>query len=146
MPESRSELRRIAATAGKAAPEFDVIAQFTIEGEPVSKERPRFANRHAYTPEKTAKAEEVVGWQFRRAAPRHKPGPGSYGVTAVFFCGSKTGRDVDNMLKLVLDGLNKVAWADDVQVTEVSARKVAAAPATARTEVSVYLAGLDGAA
>jgi Holliday junction resolvase RusA-like endonuclease len=47
------------------------------------------------------------------------------------------------MLKLVLDGLNKVAWADDVQVTEVSARKALALPGQARTEVAVYRPGPD---
>jgi Holliday junction resolvase RusA-like endonuclease len=31
--------------------------------------------------------------------------------------------DIDNAIKLVMDGLNGVAWADDAQVTSVSAVK-----------------------
>lgn len=31
--------------------------------------------------------------------------------------------DVDNLIKTVLDGLNKIAWNDDAQVVEVSGRK-----------------------
>lgn len=31
--------------------------------------------------------------------------------------------DIDNIVKSILDGLNGVAWIDDAQVTEISARK-----------------------
>lgn len=123
-----------------------VIARFTIEGEPVSKARARFTKQgsttQAYTPEKTRTAEEVVGWQFRRVARAHKPdSTQAYGVVALFFCGTRQRRDADNMLKLILDGLNGVAWADDSQVTEVSAKKTLSIPENARTEVLVYHVG-----
>lgn len=126
--------------------ELPVIARFTIEGEPVSKARARFTKRgsktQAYTPEKTFDAEQVVGWQFRRAAPGHRLDPKkAYGVMALFFCGKRQRRDVDNMLKLILDGLNGVAWPDDEQVTEVSAKKTLTLPENARTEVIVYQIG-----
>lgn len=125
-----------------------VVARFTIDGEPVSKARARFTNQgsktRAFTPEKTRNAEEVVAWKFRAAAPGHKPDSEStYGVMALFFSGTRQRRDVDNMLKLILDGLNKVAWADDDQVVEVSGRKTFedAYPEDARTEVVVYRVG-----
>lgn len=125
-----------------------VVARFTIEGEPVSKSRARFTKRgsktRTYTPEKTRQAEEKVAWLFRQAARGHKPDPDStYGVMALFFAGTRQRRDVDNMLKLILDGLNKVAWADDDQVVEVSGRKSFEnrAPKRARTEVVVYRVG-----
>lgn len=125
-----------------------VVARFTIDGEPVSKARARFTNQgsktRAFTPEKTRNAEEVVAWKFRAAAPGHKPDSEStYGVMALFFSGTRQRRDVDNMLKLILDGLNKVAWDDDAQVVEVSGRKTyeAARPDFARTEVVVYRVG-----
>lgn len=127
--------------------DLSAVARFTIEGEPVSKSRARFTKRgyktQAYTPEKTHQAEQVVGWKFRAAARGHKLDPeATYGVMALFFCGTRQRRDVDNMLKLILDGLNKVAWPDDEQVTEVSAKKTLALPKDARTEVLIYRIGI----
>ena len=61
----------------------------------------------------------------------------SLGVFAVFFCESFQRRDVDNMLKLILDALNGVVWKDDAQVTEVSGR-VARGVSNPRTAVLLY--------
>lgn len=121
-----------------------LVATFTVDGEPVSKARARFtgygSKTRAYTPQRTSEAEERVAWTFRAAARSHRPNPDrAYGVFAIFFCGTRQRRDVDNMLKLILDGLNGVAWTDDNQVAEISARKsYASDPAHARTEVAVY--------
>jgi Holliday junction resolvase RusA-like endonuclease len=129
--------------------QFDahVVARFTVDGEPVSKARARFTKQgsktQAYTPDKTRAAEEAVGWKFRQSAPGHKPDPdATYGVIGLFFSGTRQRRDVDNMLKLILDGLNKIAWADDDQVVEVSGRKSLGDPEHARTEVVVYRVGM----
>lgn len=126
-----------------------VVARFTIDGEPVSKSRARFTKKgskvQAYTPEKTHQAEQIVAWKFRAAAPGHKPdSEPTYGVMALFFSATRQRRDVDNMLKLILDGLNGVAWADDEQVVEVSGRKSYEPlyPEDARTEVVVYRVGM----
>jgi Holliday junction resolvase RusA-like endonuclease len=126
--------------------ELPVVARFTIDGEPVSKARARFTKQaskvQAFTPEKTLQAEQIVGWKFRAAARGHSlDAEAAYGVMALFFCGTRQRRDVDNMLKLILDGLNKVAWPDDAQVAEVSARKMLTLPGSARTEVLIYQAG-----
>jgi Holliday junction resolvase RusA-like endonuclease len=127
--------------------DFPVIARFTIDGEPVSKARARFnkqgSKTRTYTPEKTHQAEQKVAWTFRQTAPGYRPDPdATYGVVALFFSGTRQRRDVDNMLKLILDGLNKVAWPDDNQVTEVSGRKSIAEPEHARTEIVVYRVGM----
>ena len=127
--------------------ELSVVARFTIDGEPSSKARPRFTKQgsktQTYTPEKTLQAEQVIGWKFRAVAPGHKLDPDiAYGVMALFFSGTRQRRDVDNMLKLILDGLNGVAWPDDDQVTEVSARKTLTLRENARTEVAIYQVGL----
>ena len=123
-----------------------VVARFTIEGDPASKARPRFTGSgyktRAYTPEKTKTAEAAVAWAFRAAASGHQPDDThAYGLACVFFSESFQRRDVDNMLKLVSDGLNGVAWGDDSQVYEVTGRRGCDVPENARTEVLVYRMG-----
>lgn len=122
----------------------EIVARFTIEGEPVSKARARFTKHgsrvQTYTPARTKTAEEVVGWAFRRVAPRHSvDGRREFGVFAIFHCSTRQRRDVDNMLKLICDGLNGVAWKDDSQVTEACGRR--AWSDEARTEVLIYRFG-----
>jgi Holliday junction resolvase RusA-like endonuclease len=125
-----------------------VIARFTVEGEPVSKARARFTKYgskvHTYTPEKTMQAERAVAWTYRQTvgATGDPSSEETFGLLAQFYNGTQQRRDVDNMLKLLLDGLNGVAWADDMQVMEVSARKHYVSKAEARTEVVVYSLGL----
>lgn len=123
----------------------EVVASFIVEGEPVSKSRARFTKRgskmFAYTPQKTYDGEQAVARAFRTAAPVTYEADAEYhfGVSAAFFNASRQRRDVDNMLKLILDGLNGVAWADDNQVTEVMGRKsYESDKGAARTEVTVY--------
>lgn len=124
----------------------NIVAAFTVHGEPVSKARPRFNHRgsksHAYTPELTKAAESKVAAAFLEQTHRRGTDPDiTYGISAHFFNGTRQRRDVDNMLKLVLDGLNKVAFPDDVQVTEVIGRKSFVSKYEARTEVIVYVVG-----
>ena len=114
---------------------------FTIEGEPASKGRPRFRHQNGrtitYTPAKTTAAERAVAEAFNAAAPGYSYAPdAAYQVDAVFYLGTRRQKDVDNMLKLVLDGLNGVAWADDHQVTKTSTEKIHA-PGDARTVVTI---------
>lgn len=129
--------------------ESEVVATFTLDGEPVSKARARFTGRgsstRAYTPEKTRVAEERVAWSFRQAGGQMEPSTeATFGVIATFHNGTRQRRDVDNMLKLILDGLNGVAWVDDMQVNEVIGRKFyAGSKKMARTEVVVYRTGRD---
>lgn len=123
-----------------------LVATFTVDGEPVSKSRARFTKRgsktFAYTPEKTKAGEERVAWTYRSVAKGAPTDPEiAYRVEAHFFNGTRQRRDVDNMVKLILDGLNKVAWVDDNQVTQIEARKSYVTKAEARTEVRVYEVG-----
>lgn len=123
-----------------------IVARFTIDGDPASKARARFTKRgsriHAYTPEKTKTAEQRVAWLFKKAAPQHVPdSQTAYGLACVFFPATQQRRDVDNMLKLISDGLNGVAWDDDSQVYEVTGRRGQDLPANARTEVLIYTVG-----
>lgn len=119
-----------------------ILARFTVDGEPASKSRARFTKSgHAYTPAKTKEAEAKVAWSYKAAGGRMDDDPEtSFGVFCIFFNGTRQRRDVDNMIKLILDGLNGVAWVDDAQVLEVAARKDYVPRDEARTEVVVYQA------
>lgn len=115
---------------------------FTVPGEPASKARPRFDGRgrkgRTYTPEKTKAAEEAVALHFSLAGGRFEPDPEvTFAVKITFYNGTRQRRDVDNMIKLVLDGLNQVAWVDDAQVTDVMGRKRFTTKAEARTVVEL---------
>lgn len=116
------------------------VISFTVPGDPVSKGRPRFTRRGGvYTPKKTKDAEAAVAAAFRAACTDEPDTEHQWQVDATFYLGNKRARDLDNMLKLILDGLNGVAWADDNQVTEVIGRKsYESDKGAARTEVTVY--------
>lgn len=119
----------------------DIVARFTVTGEPGCKARARNSGRGGrhYSPASNQVAEEGVGWAFRRAGGgRGGPdGESSFGVYAVFFCRTGRRRDVDNMMKLLLDALNGIAWVDDTQVEEISA-KLLRRSAEPRTVVVIY--------
>ncbi|BDZ40797.1 hypothetical protein GCM10025865_00960 [Paraoerskovia sediminicola] len=128
--------------------EAQVICRFRTDGEPVSKSRARFTKRgskvHTYTPQHTKDAEAAVALQFARNGGRLcADADVTFGVAATFYHGTRQRRDVDNMLKLILDGLNGVAWVDDNQVVEVAGRKAYIGRAgDAHTEVVIYRVGL----
>jgi Holliday junction resolvase RusA-like endonuclease len=118
----------------------EIVARFTVPGEPVSKQRPRHSSRNGlvYTPTQTKAAEQRVGWAYRQAVGPSRPdGAGTFGVFLAFFCTTGHRRDVDNMSKLVLDGLNGLLWIDDSQVSELSSILLRRQP-TPRVEIVVY--------
>lgn len=126
--------------------DVEIIARLTIGGDPTSKARARFTNYGSpgrmYTPQKTRDAEKKVAQRFRQAAPNHEPdGDSAYGLACIFFPATQQRRDVDNMLKLISDGLNGIAYDDDSQVYEITGRRGHDLPENARTEVLVYRLG-----
>lgn len=128
---------------------------FTFDGKPQGKARHRTTKfGRSYTPAKTAAAEKAIGLLYRAEA-RSLPimtGTVQLKVEAIFdipkswskadraaaLDGSLeyTGKpDADNILKLVMDALNGVAWVDDSQVhPDKPVRRYGVA---ARTEVIV---------
>lgn len=122
--------------------DVEVVAHFTVPGEPVSKARARADTRDGkirhYTPKDTSKAEEFVGWWLRESGYKGRPDAVStFGAFCGFYCKSRRDRDTDNLCKLVFDAINGLIWKDDSQITEHSVllHRQCADP---RTEVVIY--------
>lgn len=97
---------------------------FTIPGEPVPKGRPRVANGHAYTPERTRTATEAAQWAMKRAMKGKRPLTDDVALTLDFQGGKAMLRaDIDNLAKLVMDAGNGILWEDDRQVKVLVACK-----------------------
>lgn len=122
------------------------MISFTIPGNPVGKGRPRVAMRGGfaqhYTPEKTASYESLVkmaGHQGMGGTPMlleavavvldicvQIPASWSQRKRERAISGDiqpTTKPDIDNVEKAVFDGLNGIAWKDDVQVVRVTKEK-----------------------
>jgi crossover junction endodeoxyribonuclease RusA len=122
-------------------PDQEPFVRFTVPGEPLSKARARVVRGRAYTPTVTRLAEARVQAEYLAAVGRAWAERDDIGfaVAMRFHAFTRQRRDVDNMVKLVLDGLNKLAWADDAQVMEIHASKVLVDDESeARTEVELY--------
>lgn len=117
--------------------------RFAVDIEPIGKARPRFTKTgHAYTPQKTKDAEELIAAAYRAAGGGCIPKgvPAELEVVAHFpipksFSQKKRDAvldseilptkkpDADNILKLVADALNGVAYEDDAQVVRMEVSK-----------------------
>lgn len=116
-----------------------------MPGEPRGKGRPRFSkDGHAYTDSETRSYERKIVAYYRQAlggfrwpdnavisldVTAHYQIPKS--ATKAAAAWMQAGRtlptrkpDIDNVLKVVLDALNGVAYKDDSRVVQVSAKKI----------------------
>ena len=122
-----------------------MTCDFEVEGKPVGKGRPRFRRMgnfvQAYTPANTAEYEKLVRLRFQNAGGMITDKPVKIEIVA-FFAPPKSTRkkekaemlanrilpvkkpDCDNIAKIVLDALNKIAYKDDSQVIELSVKKL----------------------
>lgn len=120
---------------------------FTVPGTPIAKGRPRFSTYRGkvrtYTPDATVSAENFIRMCARtemRGKIEQIAGPISMGVTFLFeppagWSKSKRERaiigaaphvarpDIDNLVKLVKDALNGLAYHDDAQICRINASK-----------------------
>lgn len=119
---------------------------FTVPGNPVGKGRPKFSRTPAgvrtYTPEKTVSYEALVKWAYIEAY-QAKPmlsGPVTLYITAYYAIPKSWSKkkqqlaimgdlrpvvkpDADNIVKIISDALNGLAYKDDAQVVTVSFEK-----------------------
>ena len=121
-----------------------MTCDFEIEGKPVGKGRPRFKRIgnfvQTYTPASTAEYEKLVKLRFQNAGGQITDKPVRVGITAFFAPPKSTKKrdriemlanrilpekkpDCDNIAKIILDALNKIAYIDDSQVIELVVKK-----------------------
>lgn len=123
-------------------------ADFTISGPPQGKARPRVVRLKngasmSYTPDKTVQYEELVRLRYKAAAGTAQfPPNAALRMTIVSGFPIPTSKskkeaaamltgairptkkpDGDNIVKIICDALNGVAYRDDAQVVEVVLRK-----------------------
>ncbi len=111
------------------------MIQFTIPGPPTGKARARITKFGAYTPEKTVNYETLVKEMFAIKYPNHKPYEGEVWISVgAYFSIPKSATkgkrlamqhnivrptkkpDADNILKIIGDALNGLAYKDDSQI------------------------------
>lgn len=112
----------ILARAFDVDPEI-IIVKGVHEGEPLGKQRPRFSKKtgRVYTPRTTKEHEQELADIALAQLPQDQQSEKewAYGIRAKFYVQTHQRKDVDNMLKCVLDALNGLAFADDAQVREL---------------------------
>lgn len=119
--------------------------QFQVLGEPKGKQRPRVVNNggftKTYTPKDTVIYENLVRFSYQQqiGAVKLKP-PIAAKIIGVFPIPKSTSKkqralmisgsilhtkkiDCDNLAKIVLDALNKIAYDDDAGVAKLSVEK-----------------------
>lgn len=118
------------------------MIQFIIDGEPKGKARPRVTKTHTYTPQSTAEYEKLVALSYQNEAKGKTFGdkPIYLNINAFFSIPKRTSRknrelmmknkiyatkkpDADNIIKIIADALNGVAYNDDKQIIMCSCGK-----------------------
>lgn len=112
------------------------VAQFTVHGEPIPKSRPRAkAGQRPFTPKRVVVGEKNVRAAFALAYPVFVPLTDPLRLDVMFFRATAHRVDTDNLVKLVTDALNGVAFVDDHQIAEIHAYRTYGAGDQARSEV-----------
>lgn len=117
------------------------MINFVVYGAPKGKGRPRMTKSgHVYTPQQTIDYEEKVRIAWKKSAKGRKMTGALSVEILVFFETPKSwsmkkktemmGKfaekkpDIDNIAKIILDALNKLAYHDDSQVVAISCQKM----------------------
>lgn len=112
----------------------------TVEGKIKGKARPRVFNGHAMTPKDSVQYENWVKICYQQQCGKHYEGPIRANITAYYkvpksytkkkIQAIRDGEDFptkkpdsDNVAKIILDSLNKIAYDDDSQVVDLRVLK-----------------------
>ncbi len=115
---------------------------FEIPGQAQAKQRPRvMKNGITFTPKETINYENLIKWSY--SANTNYQFQNAIDLNIVFYVQipASTSKkkqeqmlagqiqptkkpDIDNLIKSIADGLNKIAYKDDNQIVSISARKV----------------------
>ena len=143
-----------------------MIRRFTVPGAPVGKGRPIITNRggrpHGFTPAKTRAYERSVAAAYQAKYSCVPPLTGALEVKIEAFMPIPESwkkdekaqalaeiklptvkSDIDNIIKIVFDSLNGIAYEDDKQIVAVRACKKYGA--TPRVDIEIYSRETDGA-
>lgn len=126
-----------------------ILLDITIPGDPIPKGRPRTGQGRTYTPTRTRDAEDRIrGFVEMSRWRRREPHTGPVALTVRLYCATRQRSDLDNLLKLVTDALQRGRRpaggiiADDSQIEEWHGRLWRAAPGQApRTEIVLVTLG-----
>lgn len=99
------------------------MIRFSVLGKPQPKQRPRKGRSGFYTPKKTADYERRVVLSFLEKSRGKTLWKGNVGGSIIFNV-SDMKKDIDNLAKSILDGLNGIAYLDDSQVVHLELRKI----------------------
>ena len=125
-----------------------IVCQFVVPSDPVTKHRARTVHKDGrvvtYTPQATKQAEENIRAYFLSSKRRlFEDDTSRFGIRIFFHKKNQQRRDLDNMAKLVMDALTKLAWEDDAQVDEVILKRFYDKD-NPRTEILVHALPLGG--
>ena len=94
--------------------------KISVAGDAIPAARPRFSGRRCYQPPSNVEYRERVQWSARSAMRGSDPLTGAISATIKLYRKYKTTArrfgDVDNHLKALFDGMNKIVFADDAQI------------------------------
>ena len=136
-----------------------MIYEFEVPGKIIGKGRPRLNTYtgSVYTPTRTKDYETLVEQYFLLKYPRFKPFEGRVQVEidAHFEVPKSTKRaekelmlenkinptkkpDIDNIVKIILDAMNGIAFKDDIQITKLSVEKTYSETESVKIKISEY--------
>jgi crossover junction endodeoxyribonuclease RusA len=101
-----------------------LVVAFELNQRPHPKGRPRFGKTHAYTDPKTRLYEKAVRDACAEAMCEADPWTGDVELACVFEQRNAVAADLDNLVKAVSDGIEKVAFLNDRQVVRINAARV----------------------
>ena len=109
------------------------VVEFFVPGKPIALGRARMSGGKMYAPERSRRAKEVIALYARSANRGMEPAKGPVKLELHFQFHSKKVRggrnrhtsrpDVSNLAKLVEDALEGIFYAEDKQVSELTAIK-----------------------